>query len=317
VPTRRQRVDAVPSTTAWSRYCVAPDPKRQSLSFNWSTNRLAGHQRKRLQESAEAVKHLTLQPRPCFASLAEEAGNWILKGIGGPMTTHLRTALDILSTVAIIVACAALVLALVARDQAPTGSPADPSTSRLPDQPVSIAGAPTKGLASARVVLIEYSEFQCPYCQQFVQNTLPRLTKDYIDTGRMRIVFRHFPLERIHPLAMAAAVASECASRQGRFWEMHDRLFAGQAELVETRLLPWAVEIGADAAEFRECAKGPLTGLIRKSLTEARALGVRSTPFFFVGVAQPDGRVAVTGAIRGSRPYEDFSAALDPLLDVK
>lgn len=101
------------------------------------------------------------------------------------------------------------------------GRPAPP----LPAQPLSISDAVVKGSERAKVVLIAFSDFECPYCSRFAKDTLPVLDEKYVRTGRVRVAFRHLPIESIHPTAFKAAEASECAREQGRFWEMHDRLF--------------------------------------------------------------------------------------------
>ena len=86
-----------------------------------------------------------------------------------------------------------------------------------------------KGDANAPVAIIEYSDFQCPYCRKFYEDTLPTLIKEYVDTGKAKLVYRHFPLE-FHPAALVSAQASECAAEQGKFWEMHDAIFTEQAK---------------------------------------------------------------------------------------
>jgi|SRR5436309_4597280 len=87
-----------------------------------------------------------------------------------------------------------------------------------------VADAPTLGLTDAPVTVVEFSDYQCPFCGRFYSTTLPALKRDYIDTGKVRYVFRDYPLDQIHPQARKAAEAAHCAGDQGKYWEMHDRL---------------------------------------------------------------------------------------------
>src|SRR4051794_7424651 len=96
---------------------------------------------------------------------------------------------------------------------------------------ISIQGAPARGSADAKVVVIEYSDFQCPYCGKFARETFANVEQKYIAPGRVRYVFRNFPLDESHPKAFKAADAAECANQQGKFWEMHAQLFANQQAL--------------------------------------------------------------------------------------
>jgi protein-disulfide isomerase len=95
----------------------------------------------------------------------------------------------------------------------------------VPAEPVSIAGAANKGSVDARIVMIAFTDFQCPFCGRFAREVLPQLEHDYIATGRVQFVYRHLPLP-IHQYALKAAQAAECARRQDQFWPMHDWLFA-------------------------------------------------------------------------------------------
>lgn len=90
---------------------------------------------------------------------------------------------------------------------------------------VNIDGAYSKGSNDAKVTIVEFSDFQCPYCARFYSETLGQIIKDYVDTGKVRFVYKHFPLISIHPLAQKAGEAAACAGEQGKFWEMHDLMF--------------------------------------------------------------------------------------------
>ena len=141
------------------------------------------------------------------------------------------------------------------------------------------AGSPVRGPGKAPVTLIEFSDFECPYCRTLAR-TLAGVTGRYGD--RVRLVFRQFPIESIHKQAMGAAKASLCAADQGRFWEMHDLLFEGGG-LAEADLLQKAARIGLQAGPFQACLASPATAdRVRADVKAASALGLSSTPTLFV-----------------------------------
>jgi len=179
---------------------------------------------------------------------------------------------------------------------------------------VDYGSSPVRGAPDAKVTLLEISDYQCPYCARYTHDTLPQVEKEYIETGKVKSVFLDLPLERIHKLAFKAAEAARCAGDQGRYWEMHDRLFANQKALE-----PWdahAEAIGLDVKAFDACmtsnkhAEG-----IRRDIASASKLGVTGTPGFLLGLTDPKTRkVRIAAAIRGSRPFADFKAEIDKLL---
>jgi protein-disulfide isomerase len=163
---------------------------------------------------------------------------------------------------------------------------------------VAEAGNPAKGPAGAPVTVIEFSDFQCPYCAR-VTPTLAKLQEAY--PGKIRVVFRDLPLPN-HKNAGPAAEAAQCAHDQGKFWEMHDRLFANQQKLAPADLKEHAVALGLDAAAFNQCLdSGKYTAEWRKDAEEANRLGVNGTPAFFV-----NGRL-----ISGAQPYEVFAQIVE------
>jgi protein-disulfide isomerase len=158
---------------------------------------------------------------------------------------------------------------------------------------------PSRGPADAPVTIVEFSDFQCPYCSR-VTPVLKRLEESY--PGKVRLVFRDFPLLQIHPQAAGAAEAAGCAHEQGKFWEMHDTLFAQQGRLKAEDLKQHAQAIGLDVEKYEACLQsGRRTEEWRKDLKDGEAHGVSSTPAFFI-----NGRLVV-----GAQPYEEFSAAVE------
>ena len=193
--------------------------------------------------------------------------------------------------------------------------PAPPSPAALvPVLPVSIAGAPTKGAADAALVVVEYADFECPYCGDFARRTLPVVEQHYIATGRVRWVFKHLPLQEIHPRAMMAAVAAECAGQQGRFWVVHDRLFNDQQHLDDASLLAAAKIAGVDSDRFQACVQGPGGIKVRQEAALARSQGYSGTPTFLIGWFEGPDLVKVERVISGTRDAAAFAAILDAML---
>ncbi len=150
-----------------------------------------------------------------------------------------------------------------------------------PSGPVraSVADAPFLGRADAPVTVVEFSDYECPFCQRFFATTLPALKRDYVDAGKVRYVFRDYPLDQLHPQARKAAEAAHCAGEQGKFWEMHDALFRSPGALALPQLVEHALSIGLEGAKFDEClASGRHAARIERGLTGGAAAGVRGTP---------------------------------------
>jgi protein-disulfide isomerase len=229
--------------------------------------------------------------------------------------TGLRTSLELVTTLVLLVA--GLVVLSDRRGPVGTARAAPVRTAAeapLPADPVPLEGSAVKGSSSARVAMIEFAEFECPYCLRFVQHTLPALTTKYVDTGQVALAFRHFPLESIHRQAFQASEAAECARRQGRFWEMHDQVFDGSAQLDPAGLLGRARAIGLDMDTFETCLAGAAAPQVRRDQSLGQAVGVRGTPAFLIGLVQDDGTVRVTHRLSGARPLADYEAALDAAL---
>jgi protein-disulfide isomerase len=179
---------------------------------------------------------------------------------------------------------------------------------------VDLSRLPSRGDPAAPLVLVEYSDYQCPFCARHARETAPLIDREYVQAGRVRHVFVDLPLERAHPLALKAAEAAACAGEQKRFWEMHDRLFASQ-----DRLEPWvahaeALSLGGPA--FEEClASGRHAAAIRRGVAEAARLSIATTPYFLIGRSERGGTsVRVVTTLPGARPFAAFKEVLDGLL---
>jgi len=172
-----------------------------------------------------------------------------------------------------------------------------------------------KGAAKPKVTIFEFSDYQCPFCARFHTATLPQIQKEYIETGKVRQVFRNMPLEAIHPQAFKAHEAALCANDQGKYWEMHDTLFANQHALQPERLVGHANALGLEPVAFPTCLdSGKHAARIRADLDEAQNLGLNGTPAFLIGVNGPDGKVKMVKFVNGARPYPDFKAAIEAAL---
>jgi protein-disulfide isomerase len=158
---------------------------------------------------------------------------------------------------------------------------------------------PSEGKADAAVTLVEYSDFQCPFCLR-VMPTLKQLRAKYGD--KLRIVWKDFPLTQIHPQAFVAAQAGNCAREQGKFWELHDKMFGNQSALQPEALKRYAAEAGVDAAKFNQCLDtSKYESRVQDAIRAGGRLGIQSTPTVYV-----NGRM-----INGAQPIEVFQAVID------
>jgi protein-disulfide isomerase len=204
------------------------------------------------------------------------------------------------------------------------GPPSNPPVAAAPqpapvDFNLSIDGAPFKGDKNAPVTLIEFTDFQCPFCGRHFKNTLPQIETDYIKTGKVKYVLIDYPLESLHPNAFKAAQAADCAGEQGKYWEMHDQLFENQRALEAAKLPDYAKAAGLDVDKFNQCLdSGKNADQVRKEQAEGQKAGVTGTPSFFLGMTDPkSSEVKVARTIKGAQAFGSFKAAIDSLLDSK
>lgn len=234
--------------------------------------------------------------------------------------SKLRDWLEIVATMASIVLCVTVTWALVARRSEPPPradappSPGRPAPSPLPPEPISIETGTKLGDPSAKVVLIEYTEFKCPYCGTFARDTLPNLKRAYVDTGKVLFVLRHFPLDALHPFARQAAAGAECAGGDGKFWELHDLMFANQRALDHTSLTNHAKALGFDQNRFEACLTGAAARRVEADVATGESLGVTGTPTMFVGLRQDANTVKLVQRLVGAQKFDAMQAALDKWL---
>lgn len=224
-----------------------------------------------------------------------------------------RQALEPISTVAMVIAAVVVTsVAIMNRLDARRGAPPRPEAP-LPKEPISLEGAALKGDVNANIVLMMFSDFQCPFCKKFAVDTLPRLDLDYVSSRKVLLAFWNLPLDN-HQFAHRAGEAAECARQQGKFWEMHDELFGSQNQLDDSSLRGRAQKVGLDLNVFGPCFEGGAKALVDADISRAKQLGVSGTPGFVVGLRQKDGTVKLISRLSGAKPYAEFQKVLDKLL---
>jgi protein-disulfide isomerase len=171
-----------------------------------------------------------------------------------------------------------------------------------------LQGAQMIGDKNAPLTMVEFTDYQCPFCNQFYSTTFPELKKNYIDTGKMRFYSRDLPLE-FHPDAMRAAQAGRCAAEQGQFWKMRDLMVASPDKLDLENLVADAGNLKLDVKAFRACVESERNkDAVQTDVLDAVKIGADGTPTFVVGKSTPEG---VDGTIIvGALPYETFDQAL-------
>ncbi len=166
---------------------------------------------------------------------------------------------------------------------------------------VSEGGNSVLGDPNAPVTIIEFSDYECPYCGRFSQNTMPQLISEYIDTGKAKLIFRDFPLG-FHKNAQKASEAAECAGDQGKYYEMHDKIFENQQSITVNDLKNYAEEIGLDVNEFNNCLDTDKhRDEVLQDFRDGQKAGVSGTPSFFI-----NGKMLV-----GAQPFSAFKQIID------
>ncbi len=197
------------------------------------------------------------------------------------------------------------------QNQLPTKQAAEPVK-------ISTDNDPIIGNPNAPITIVEFSDFQCPFCARFHTQTLPSLLGEYIEQGKVKLVFRDFPIQSIHPNALSASVAAECANDQDKFREMHDALFENQNDWNKLKTVDalslfsqYASVMKLDQESFDSCLNsGKHIPEIQNDLNDGRDYGVSGTPGFFVGNDQI-GFVE----LKGAQPFESFKKVIDAQLN--
>jgi len=200
--------------------------------------------------------------------------------------------------------------------QFPTPAPGQAPPAEPQIVMVSVDGGAVKGDKNAKVTLIEFTDYQCPFCSRHFREVMPQIETDYVKTGKVKYVLRDFPIESIHPNAFKAAEAANCSGEQAKYWEMHDRLFANQNALAAKELPGHAEALGIDVAKFRQCIdSAKYAAKVRKDFADAQKAGATGTPTFFLGLTDSKGsEVKAVKRIVGAQSYSAFKDAIDSLL---
>jgi len=199
--------------------------------------------------------------------------------------------------------------------QVPTQQPSQLATPQIFQ--VSLDDDPFKGNPDAPVTVVEFSDFQCPFCSRFYDQTLPALEEKYINTGQVKLVYKDFPLDNLHPNARPSHIAAECADEQGKFWDYHDVLFENQAEWnklssddLSSQLNQYAITLGLEAASFAACLTSQeIADEVNADYLQATSYGATGTPTFFIG-NEKNGFIKLVGA----QPFAVFQSVIDSQL---
>ncbi len=204
---------------------------------------------------------------------------------------------------------------LLQRQQGLLEKVAQQRVTQTPDQNVSIplGNSHALGHDDAPVTLIEFTDYQCPYCSRFHLKTFPQLKKQFIDTGQVRFISRDLPLP-IHDHAFPAAQAVRCAGVQGQYWELRDKLSANPRNLSREAIIQYGKSLPLNMETFETClASETHTSAIQRDIAVARSVGITGTPGFVVGMTPANGNLeGVT--IKGAKPYKAFASLINTLL---
>jgi len=181
---------------------------------------------------------------------------------------------------------------------------------------LSVDGAPSMGSEKAPLAIVEFGDYECPYCSQHANQVLPQIVTDYVEAGKVRYFFKDFPLGSIHPEAFKGAEAARCAGEQGKYWEMHDRLFGDRQPLAMKVWPVYLLALGLDASQFLQCLdEGKYGAQIRKDIQEAEKYHVPGTPSFYLGTLNSDGSgMKAVRMLRSFTAYNAFRKTLDQML---
>lgn len=172
------------------------------------------------------------------------------------------------------------------------------------------------GSATAKVTVIEVSDYQCPFCRRQTQQTLPQLINEYVKTGKVQYIFVDYPIAQLHPTAARSHEAAACAGDQGKYWEMHASLFSSPIANDDNALIAQARAIGLDMNAFQSClTSGRHRAAVQASVSRIEQLGISGTPMTLIGLTPPPGQpMKVVKYVYGAQPYSAFKEAIDSLL---
>ena len=235
-----------------------------------------------------------------------------------------RSTLEVVLMVMMIAVCAVILAQSFRQSRPAVPSRATPGVRLpprtrpdppLPPHALSIATAPIKGAKNAPVVIVQFSDFHCPFCARFTDQTLAPLEEKYFSKGTVQMAFRHFPLESLHPNASRAAEMAHCAQQQGRFWQAHDLLFEDPKGFAEAAFLARVTALVPNHSQFTAClGENTTRSFVKNDQKMGADAGVTGTPTFSVGFLGRDASVVAKERLSGAAPLAKFIAVIDRLL---
>jgi protein-disulfide isomerase len=197
-----------------------------------------------------------------------------------------------------------------------------PQQGRGPEAPgvigamIPTANEPSMGPASARVTVMEISDYHCPFCKRQAQGMFPQLVAEYVKTGKVQYMFVDYPIAQLHPTAARAHEAANCAGDQGKYWEMHVSLFSQPVAKEDAALFAQAGPLGLDAGAFQACMQSRRhAAAIEASVSRMQQLGISGTPMVVMGLTPAPGQpMKIVKYVYGAQPFAAFKEAIDSLL---
>jgi protein-disulfide isomerase len=223
---------------------------------------------------------------------------------------RLRVVLDATASVALIVLTT---VTLVDRYRLPRLQP-EGSLQRI--APVHIdSRSVTDRIGSGSVMMIEFADYQCPYCAKHATDVFPQVRKNLVESGKISYAYVQFPLANIHPLAVKLSSAAKCAGQQDKFWQLHGHLFAAATnatKMTSEQLLREAQSAGLDVGRFETCLASPATtAAVNHDVELGKRLGVEGTPTFYLGTLNGDGSISVTAKAGNAQSFDKLKAEID------
>lgn len=194
--------------------------------------------------------------------------------------------------------------------------PGAPEVPGLVGASIPTANEPTMGSASAKLTIMEISDYQCPFCRRQSQQAFPQLVEEYVKTGKAQYMFVDYPIAQLHPTAARSHEAAICAGDQGKYWEMHVSLFRSPVAKDDAALIAQAKALGLDMKAFEAClSSGRHAASIQASVARMEQLGISGTPMTVIGLTPAPGQpLKVLKYVYGAQPYPAFREVIDSLL---
>jgi protein-disulfide isomerase len=191
-----------------------------------------------------------------------------------------------------------------------------PSMDSIVGASIPTAGEPTMGSSTAKITVMEISDYQCPFCKRQTQQTFPQFVNEYVKTGKVQYIFVDYPIAQLHPTAARSHEAANCAGDQGKYWEMHASLFNSPIAKDDSVLIAQARAIGLDMGAFQAClTSGRHSAAVQASVARMEQLGISGTPMTVIGLTPAPGQpMKVVKYIYGAQPYSAFKEAIDSIL---